>query len=518
MIAGVVLTGACAPVSEAAVERSGFSFPQAQRGDAERILGFGFDAIQERHLRKVGAADIALAGLRGLSDLDGRLAVERRSDWVVLLVGGVAIAQYRAPSERDAPEWGRLAAAAVGDLRAASPRIAAAGDDSAHSAIFDAALASLDRFSRYSGPDEARDHRSSRNGFGGIGIRYEPAGATGVEISAIMPESPAERAQLQPGDTLVAIDGASVAGLDAKEISRRLRGAIASQVVLTVLRRDHKGPLDVTVKRGLVVPQTVRMKLVDGVAEIELNGFNQRTTLNLAQKLRDARTTLGTNLKGIVLDMRGNPGGLLDQSVSVADLFMPSGDIVSTRGRHRYSNQSYEAIAGDMAEDLPLVVLVDGRSASAAEIVAAALQDSGRAVVVGTNSYGKGTVQTVIRLPNDGEMTLTWSRFHSPAGYALHELGVLPNICTSGHDARAPSVIQAALDAGALTAANIAAWRRSSVDDRDLRGSLRSTCPKQKHVGDSIELEIAHRLIDDPILYGRVRNISAPVVTAASRR
>src|SRR5262249_52074259 len=149
--------------------------------------------------------------------------------------------------------------------------------------------------------------------------------------------------------------------------------------------------------------------------------FNHQTTQNLADQILAARRAMGTGLRGVVLDLRGNPGGLLDQSVAVADLFMTDGPIVSTKGRNPDSVQFYRAAPDDILAGLPIVVLVNGGSASAAEIVAAALQDSGRAVVVGSASYGKGTVQTVLRLPNDGELTLTWAKLISPAGYTLHE-------------------------------------------------------------------------------------------------
>ncbi|MBV5324033.1 MAG: S41 family peptidase, partial [Rhodospirillaceae bacterium] len=149
----------------------------------------------------------------------------------------------------------------------------------------------------------------------------------------------------------------------------------------------------------------------------------------------------GGGLQGVILDLRGNPGGLLDKAVTVVDLFVAQGPILTTKGRHPEATNAFDAHPGDMGEDLAVVVLVDGRSASAAEIVASSLQDSGRAVVIGTNSYGKGTVQTVISLPNDGEITLTWSRFHTPSGYALHGLGVLPALCTSAPGATPASIM-----------------------------------------------------------------------------
>jgi len=208
--------------------------------------------------------------------------------------------------------------------------------------------------------------------------------------------------------------------------------------------------------------------------------------------------------------MRGNPGGLLDQSVSVAGLFMSNGRIVSTRGRNPGSLQIFDAASSDIAGGLPMVVLINGGSASAAEIVAAALQDSGRAIVVGSASFGKGTVQTVLRLPNDGELTLTWARLITPAGYILHEHGVVPNVCTSGVSDDEQSIAtvisqSAAINAGALRP-------RVTLDEPGwLR--LRGTCPTQS--GDhEIEVETAKRLLVDPSLYAHIIHVEPPSVAA----
>ena len=177
-----------------------------------------------------------------------------------------------------------------------------------------------------------------------------------------------------------------------------------------------------TLRRSLIVPPTVTASTHDGVLLLRISSFNQKTSDGISTELQHAKDQIPL-LKGVVLDLRGNPGGLLDQAVAAADLFIPTGTIVQTRGRHPLSNQSYDAVEGGIGEGTPVVVLMDGKSASASEILAGALEDSGRAVVIGTNSYGKGTVQTVVHLPNDGEITLTWSRFFTPSGYALNGLG-----------------------------------------------------------------------------------------------
>src|SRR4029453_18190026 len=227
-----------------------------------------------------------------------------------------------------------------------------------------------------------------------------------------------------------------------------------------------------------IVPETVTFERKGSVAYLRVYGFNQDTADSLRKEMLHAQQDIGTGLKGYIMDLRGNPGGLLDQSVAVSDLFIGHGRIVSTHGRHPDSHQYFEATAGDIADGLPLVVLVNGDSASAAEIVAAALQDSGPAVVVGSNSYGKGTVQTVLRMPNDGELTLTWARFHAPSGYTLNHLGVLPSICTSRDEDSRATV--AALKEDRVAAIPTIARNAASPTDLVTLNKLRAACPARK--------------------------------------
>jgi len=262
---------------------------------------------------------------------------------------------------------------------------------------------------------------------------------------------------------------------------------------------------------GILLPMTVVVLISvakDGVLYLKVSGFNQDTARALAEAIDKGRQEIGERMTGVVLDLRGNPGGLLKQSVKVADLLLTQGQIISTRGRHADSIHYYEAGGRDLAFGLPVIVLVDGKSASAAEIVAAALQDRDRAVVVGTASFGKGSVQTVIRLPNDGEITLTWSRLYAPSGYSLHGLGVLPAICTSGVKDDARAVIRLRLAERARTAEALGAWRLSAAFDDTKRGKLRNVCPSQRR-RDALEIEMARQLIVDQALYAEALNMSA---------
>jgi carboxyl-terminal processing protease len=477
-------------------------------GEAERTIAFGFDAIVERHLQPVTAQAIALDGLRGLAEIDPQLAVALDQGRLKLSTTEKVVADFPAAPPDDTVGWARITVNAALEAAQVSASLRDADAERLYQAVFEGALGKADLFSRYAGAKEAREHRSNRSGFGGIGIKFDLI-AGEARIVEVVDDGPAAKLGLKAGDVITAIDG-QPAGQDRGDISARLRGAVATEVSLSLRRGSQM--LQFALRRSLIVPQTVSTAVSGGIARFRITSFNQRTAYSLESQLKEVRDRLGAGLQGVVLDLRGNPGGLLDKAVAVVDLFVAEGTIISTRGRHPASANSFEAKPGDIGEDLPLVVLVDGRSASAAEIVASALQDAGRAVVIGTNSYGKGTVQTVVRLPNDGEITLTWSRFHAPSGYALHGLGVLPAICTGGATGTATQLVEAA-GRGALPgkpAETLAVWRGTGIDDTELRHRLRDTCPPARRSDDKLDLEVADRLLANRAAYVRALAASAP--------
>ena len=265
---------------------------------------------------------------------------------------------------------------------------------------------------------------------------------------------------------------------------------------LKLSRTESVRPFTIEVARAHIVPETVITRVEDGIAIIRISSFNQDTAKSVEEALEKLNAPGGQTILGIVLDLRGNPGGLLRQSIKVADLMLTQGDILRTVGRHPESLHHYEAGGNDLASGLPLVVIVDGKSASAAEIVAAALQDRDRAVVIGTSSYGKGSVQTVIRLPNDGEITLTWSRFVAPSGYYLHGMGVVPTVCTSGKERldQASGIIETALSGAEPSYSSV--WRKRAFLSKEERRGLRENCPSETRRG-ALDVEIAKRLILD---------------------
>jgi carboxyl-terminal processing protease len=335
-----------------------------------------------------------------------------------------------------------------------------------------------------------------------------------ARIIEVIPDTPAAMAGLLARDRIAAVDGVPTNALSHDDVVRRLRGPADSEVQLAIDRPGIERPIMVSVRRAFIVPPTVTLVKKSGVALLRISAFNQHTAQNLGELLGQAHRDMGKGLRGIILDLRGNPGGLLDQSVEVASLFLDGTRVASTVGRVSESTQSFVA-PHRQVERLPMAVLINGGSASAAEIVAAALQDGGRAVVIGSASYGKGTVQNVKPLPDEGELTVTWARLIAPAGYILHEHGVVPTVCTANLPDDAEGVATA-LANGSPTLYQA----RAELDEAKWR-RLRETCPGQREDHD-IDIAVAERVLAEPTLYGRALRLTprgAPTraVTAAAQ-
>lgn len=505
----LVLTNSCAStVDQSAAPR------EFQARDAAEVFAAGYDNIREYYLEPVQIGSVALHGMQGLQGLDPAVSVSSGEEKVRLSVGRAVIGEFPAPREDDSVRWGMLTAAVILAGRSSSPELAKTPPEQLYRTVFEASFKDLDRFSRYADYDTARDNRAQREGFGGIGVSLLPDEQK-VVIANVMPETPAARGGLKAGDEITQIDDQPVQGMSSRDVVNRLRGVIGTPVALT-LHRPVNGAsaetLNVSVRRARIVPTTVTFERVDDIAHIRMNGFNQDTTASLSKAMIEAWREIGPRMAGVILDLRGNPGGLLDQAVSVADMFIPTGEIISTRGRHPHSMQRYDARSDDIAQGLPMVVLINGASASASEIVAAALQDTGRALVIGTRSFGKGSVQTVIRLPNEGEMTLTWARLFAPSGYALSTYGVLPTVCTANYTDDPVQVISD-LRRGTVRPSALLNARRVVADlDANRQKELREACPSKPAHNESIDLDVARLLVHDPELLTRMREMSVVAV------
>ncbi|NBC34682.1 MAG: PDZ domain-containing protein [Alphaproteobacteria bacterium] len=289
-------------------------------------------------------------------------------------------------------------------------------------------LTSLDPHSSYLDQDSFQDMQvQTRGSFGGLGIEVTMENGLVVVVSPI-DDTPAFRAGLQAGDLIVQLNGEPVLGLTLSEAVDRMRGPVGSDITLTIQRGD-RDPFEVTITRDVIRIESVRHRIEQGdVGYIRVTSFTEQTEQGVENAVASISEQLDGEVSGYVLDLRNNPGGLLDQAVGVADAFLERGEIVSTRTRDEDDAQRYNAEAGDISDGLPLVVLINGGSASASEIVAGALQDHHRAVVMGTQSFGKGSVQTIMPLPGHGAMRLTTARYYTPSGRSIQALGISPDI------------------------------------------------------------------------------------------
>ncbi|HKW53713.1 MAG TPA: S41 family peptidase [Stellaceae bacterium] len=469
----------------------------AASGSQVQLFEEAYDSISRYYIEPVHPAALAMAGLGNLAKIDGDILVERSGDQILLHDAG-AVTRFAAPDAQDARGWATVTDAVMTTARDQSPAVASLSLTSLDQRVLEGTVGMLDRFSHYMGPEVARERRASRDGFGGIGVSLDSASGA-VRIAEVLPDTPAALAGLRVNDIITAIDGVDTATLPREDAAQRLRGPADSIVTLAVTRPGSPQPLHVAMQRARIVPPTVTLKEGHGVAHLRLTSFNQQTAQSLADLLQQAHRDMGSALHGIILDLRGNPGGLLDQSIDVASLFLDGVPVSSTVGRVPESIQYFTAPHRDV-ERLPLIVLVNGGSASASEIVAAALQDTGRAVVVGSASYGKGTVQNVQRMPNDGELTVTWSRLITPGGYVLHEHGVVPTVCTANVADGTGGVASAVLRSTTALSAELG-QARAGLDEAGWR-RLRELCPGQRD-DHEIEVQAARRLLADPVLYAR---------------
>jgi carboxyl-terminal processing protease len=291
-------------------------------------------------------------------------------------------------------------------------------------------LTSLDPHSSYLAPDDAADMRvQTRGEFGGLGIEVTQEDGF-VKVVSPIDGTPAMEAGIEAGDFITHVDGESVLGLTLDEAVDMMRGPVGSEIVITVVREGIEEPFDVSIIRDTIKLTAVRSRTEGETVVLRITTFNDQTFPNLADGIAKQVEEAGgiDKVNGFVVDLRNNPGGLLNQAIMVADAFLDKGEIVSTRGRDPADGDRYNAQPGDLAEGKPLVVLINGGSASASEIVAGALQDHRRAIVVGTKSFGKGSVQTVMPLRGNGAMRLTTSRYYTPSGRSIQALGVSPDI------------------------------------------------------------------------------------------
>jgi carboxyl-terminal processing protease len=322
-------------------------------------------------------------------------------------------------------------------------------------------LTSLDPHSSYLPPEDFDSMQvQTRGEFGGLGIEVTQEDGY-VKVVSPIDGTPADQAGIQAGDLITHVDGEPVLGLNLNDAVDLMRGPVGSEIVITVVRQGVEEPFDVSIIRDTIKIAAVKARMEDKAIVLRISSFTDQTFPGIQDGLKKMVEEAGglDNVTGIVIDLRNNPGGLLNQAILVSDAFLEKGEIVSTRGRDPADSERYNATAGDLAEGKPIVVLINGGSASASEIVSGALQDHHRAIIVGTKSFGKGSVQTIMPLAGDGAMRLTTARYYTPSGRSIQNLGVAPDIIV---EQRPPQDEAAAADE----------TKNRQRSEADLRGTL----------------------------------------------
>ena len=479
----------------------GAGFPS---GLAASVLTASFEFLESRTLEPVSVPQLALWGLRGLTSLDAGLTIEERGPTLDLRQANRSVHQCAIPLAPTAAAWGQAGAELMSAAWDVSDLVRDAGSQALLTRFFDELFNHLDPYSRYVPPGAATLDRARRSGAAGIGLVLAKVGKAFI-VQSVNADGPGAEAGIIRGDSILAVDDQPTLGEDLPTVLSWIAGMDGTGVGITLRRRDGSTQV-LDIERVVVPPETVFAEQVGTVLLVRIAGFSSDTDRRLAQEFERLLTKVpaARRPRGVVLDLRGNRGGLLRQAVAATSLMLETGLVAVTAGRNPGATHEWRAIAHDATEGAPLVVLVDGRSASAAEVMAAALADAGRAVVVGSSTLGKGLVQTIATLPDGGELFVTWSRVLAPSGWPIQSLGVLPQLCTSqGLGATWQQL--ASLDRGRLPLAD--ALARHDAARAPLPGSevaaLRSACPAAE--GREADMMAARYLLDHPAAYAAAR-------------
>lgn len=469
-----------------------------------------------RTLEPIPPGQLTIWGLRGFTAIDPRLVAELTPQSLGLTLSGRTLLT-RPPPPLNATTPGMNAAViqAWADTLGQMSRVAwdsseavrRAGTQGILRSFFDELFNHLDPYSRYATPQEAAEEEGARYGRAGLGINVGFGGG-GFVVREVTPASPAALAQIRVGDVLLEVDGSALQGADLASVAALIRGPEGSAASLT-LRSTGRKPRTLELLRVILAPPTVFAQRQGELLIVRVSSFARDTAEAMAREIGKA-IEASRPPKGLVIDLRGNRGGLLRQAVSMAETLIPSGRIASTVGRDLDSVHEYIAVGADLWRGLPVVIIVDGRTASSAEILAAALADQRRAVVVGSATLGKGLVQTILPLPDGGALSLTWSRVLAPLGWPLQALGVLPQVCTSLGEVPLKRVLAELAQAHQPMARALTRHReaRAPMPPAEIL-EIRNACPASE--GRDTDLMAARFLIETPIAYATAL-IPAPVM------
>jgi len=362
----------------------------------------------------------------------------RRSEyvlWTLLLFAGlgigstmVSLARSQSASVVNSEIYRQLDLFGEVLARVRSDYVEKPDDDKLIEAAINGMLMALDPHSSYLNAKQLREMQVETQGeFGGLGLEVTMEKGL-IKVVSPIEDTPADKAGLQSGDLITALDKEPIQGLTLQEAVEKMRGPAKVPITLTIVRKGVDDPFDVKMIRDLIHINPVKYDAEDDVGYIRITTFNEEATANLQEAVENLKKEIGPKLKGYIIDLRNDPGGLLDQAISVSDAFLDEGAIVITKGRNLEETQRANARPGDITDGKKLVVLINGGSASASEIVAGALQDHHRATIVGTRSFGKGSVQTIIPLGSNGALRLTTARYYTPSGRSIQAKGIEPNV------------------------------------------------------------------------------------------
>ncbi|WP_408736905.1 S41 family peptidase [Acetobacter conturbans] len=477
------------------------------------VIQTGLEFLEPRTLQPYSARQLCLWGLGGISALDPSLRITEAADGIHLMQGQTSVLQRPAPPESSTHDWSSLTTGFLSTAWGLSSVLRAAGEQGVTQSFFDELFNHLDPYSRYVGPMPAETDRTARTGgAAGIGISLEEEISQSdsgrrkrkgevvrhLIVSAVNTNGPAWPAGVDVGERLVAVDGHSVVGLTVGQVQTLLSGDPGSEVSVRFYSPGTRRTRTVSMRRASVPAETVFAFSAGSLVIIRMTSFSSETAEEMSQYLDQA--TQDRHLRGIVIDVRGNRGGVLQQAVTAAALLLDNGVAAITKGRDSQANHVWAVQGGDMTNRLPVVILVDGRTASAAEILAAALADHRRAVIVGSATLGKGLVQTVAQLPDRGELFVTWSRVIAPLGWPIQGLGVMPQLCTSRGSLDAQRQMEELKGGHAPAGSSVAESRNVRFPvpvSRILE--IRRTCPAA--LGSDLDLETARDLIENPAAY-----------------
>ncbi len=513
----LVILGLLASFDRAARAEPFSATPTLSQVLVAQVTSTAFEFMAPRTLEPIPIPQMALWGLRGLTTLDARLTPDLQTDRnsrTLRLIGPSRVLMSRpAPPPDNAAAWGEAVGQMVRAAWDGSEAVRRAGTQGILRAFFDELFNHLDPYSRYTTPAETTADRARRVGRATVGIKPVLRGGQAL-IDAVQPGSPAALAGIKRGERIAVIDGEPVQGADLQSIGALLAGPEGTMVTLGLRGRD--GTRTVTLNREALPQETVTSSRREELLMLRITSFANNTATRLGQELI-AGMAANPPPAAVVLDLRGNRGGVLRQAVAAAAMLQPAGVVASTAGRDPAAAVEYRADGGrDLAPGLPVIVIVDGRSASAAEVLAAALSDHRRAVVIGSTTLGKGLVQTIAPLPDGGELYLTWSRLLAPRGWPLQGLGVVPQLCTSlGQDALARNLATLARGQQPLQGG----LERHRTARAPLSPSavleIRAICPAAE--GGDLDLLAARELVRSPAAYAAALMPALPPRSALGR-